>query len=519
MSKLTPKIKASESSQRERVKVIRRPIKAKYDAAQTTPSNMRHWMNADGLSATAANSESVRKTLRERSRYEIANSPYAKGIVETIADDTVGTGPRLQLRSGMTSSKTDEIVEDEFRRWAKLNKLSAKMRLARKSKCGSGEVFALLVRGHKRRPSMLTLHQREEVELGIKLVEADQVATPTLLDDSAGKVSGIVFDQYGNPETYHVLKHHPGDAGALSVDDFDHVPAEQVLHYFEQMRPGDARGVPELTPALELFAYDRRYMSSTVEAAEHLANIALLLRTIGPADGDITDEERSDDDYAPEPLDSFDIERGQMLTLPDGYDISQPKAEQPTATFVEFHNAIIGAIARALNIPFNVAAGNSSGYNYASGRLDHQGYHKSIRIEREKIVETLLDPIFEAWFSEAVLIEGLLPEEARSEDYRRSLRTTWFWDGFGHVDPTKEAQGQKLRLESGTTTLAIEAAREGFDWKDILTQQSEELKLRKKLGLPTPTSSKPSAPTNRNEDLEEEEAGETEDAEKQGANR
>jgi hypothetical protein len=31
--------------------------------------------------------------------------------------------------------------------------------------------------------------------------------------------------------------------------------------------------------------------------------------------------------------------------------------------------------------PFNVAAGNSSGYNYASGRLDHQTYFKAIRVD------------------------------------------------------------------------------------------------------------------------------------------
>jgi hypothetical protein len=59
--------------------------------------------------------------------------------------------------------------------------------------------------------------------------------------------------------------------------------------------------------------------------------------------------------------------------------------------------------------PFNVAAGNSSGYNYASGRLDHQTYFKAIRVEQAHLEDVVLDRILAAWFDEAALIPGLLP--------------------------------------------------------------------------------------------------------------
>ncbi len=57
-------------------------------------------------------------------------------------------------------------------------------------------------------------------------------------------------------------------------------------------------------------------------------------------------------------------------------------------------------------MPFNVAPGNSSGYNYASGRLDHQTYFKSIRVEQSQITRTVLVRILHAWLREAILIEG-----------------------------------------------------------------------------------------------------------------
>ena len=47
-----------------------RIVRAKFDAAQTTPDNRRHWANADLLSADAAASAEVRRTLRSRGRRE-----------------------------------------------------------------------------------------------------------------------------------------------------------------------------------------------------------------------------------------------------------------------------------------------------------------------------------------------------------------------------------------------------------------------------------------------------------------
>jgi hypothetical protein len=74
-----------------------RRVVAKFDSAQTTAENRKHWANADGLAPNAAVNPEVRRILRNRARYEVANNSYAKGIVLTLANDTIGTGPRLQM--------------------------------------------------------------------------------------------------------------------------------------------------------------------------------------------------------------------------------------------------------------------------------------------------------------------------------------------------------------------------------------------------------------------------------------
>jgi capsid protein len=138
-------------------------------------------------------------------------------------------------------------------------------------------------------------------------------------------------------------------------------------------------------------------------------------------------------------------------------------------------------------MPFNVAAGNSSGYNYASGRLDHQTYFKAIRVEQVHLEAVVLDRVLAAWFDEAALIPGLLPDGLGPFV---TWPHQWFWDGHEHVDPAKEATAQATRLANLTTTLADEYARRGLDWEAQLRQRAKELALVAALAL-TPAQAPP----------------------------
>jgi hypothetical protein len=72
-------------------------VRGRYDAAEITPDNIRHWRTADGLSADAANSPGVRRILRNRASHEIVNNSYLWGMTRTPANDVIGPGPRLQI--------------------------------------------------------------------------------------------------------------------------------------------------------------------------------------------------------------------------------------------------------------------------------------------------------------------------------------------------------------------------------------------------------------------------------------
>jgi len=458
--------------------IIRRMIRAGFDSAVTNDANRRHWAGADGLSADAAASPDVRRTLRNRARYETANNSYAKGIVLTLANDVVGTGPRLQLLTD--DDEGNERIEQSFMAWAKAIGLPETLRTMRASRATDGEVFAVLVSN----PRLTT-----PVKLDLRLVEADQVTTPDLwvLDDHA--VDGIVFDDAGNPAEYHILKGHPGDArsGFLGLE-YDRVPAEAVIHYFRADRPGQSRGIPDITPALPLFAQLRRFTLAVLGAAETAADFAGILYTDTPANGEAE---------SVEPMDAIELEARSLLTMPGGWKMAQVHAEQPATTYAEFKREVLNEIARCLNMPFNVAACNSSGYNYASGRLDHQVYFKSIRVEQDQLACAVLDRLLLAWLREAVLVSDLLPLRVRTLIATgEALPHQWFWDGNEHVDPAKEATAQQTRLASHTTTLASEYAKQGRDWETELRQRAKEVALMKELGL-APEQAQPLQPAGK----------------------
>lgn len=369
------------NTQRRTVRMVHVPmrVRGRYDAAATTDENRRHWANADLLSADAAANPRVRSILRSRARYEVANNSYAKGIVSTLANDCIGTGPRLQMLTDETEA--NRVVEQEFSTWADTIGLPEKLRTLRMARSESGEGFAMLVANPR---------VDSPVKLDLRLIEADQVTTPDLIRLSTGMnaIDGIIFDQHGNPVEYHVLKSHPGDSIARFSLDYDRVPASAIIHYFRADRPGQSRGIPEITPALPLFAQLRRYTLAVLAAAETAADFAAVLYTDAPANGEADPVE---------PMDLVELERRMATVLPGGWRLGQIQAEQPATTYGEFKREILNEIARCLSVPYKV------------------GVREAIFL-----ITTPTDPISEASFEASCISCGLfrqiVPSSGRSTD-------------------------------------------------------------------------------------------------------
>ena len=451
---------ADESAVRPRIDLAampverahRRDVRASYDAARDSEEFSNHWANADALDADSANSREVRQKLVQRSRYEICNNGYLDGMVQTYATDLVGKGPKLRMQT--SSQPFNAMVENEWYRWCKATKFRRKLWCMAHAKASDGEGLGVI----RRNPKV-----KHRIKLDIQLYETEQCQTPFLLGEE-GRIDGISFDKFGNPEFYDILQQHPGSNRYWTMQrEPERVPAEFVLHWFAMRRPGQHRGIPEFASTLNVGASSRRYREAVVGAAESVAALgAVLLKTT------LTPDDASE---LANPMDTMAYQKRMMTVLPDGYDCTQLKPEQPAASYDTFVEAQISETARPKNMPKNKAMCDSSSYNYASGRLDHQTYYASLDVEREDGNDLVLEPVFEVWFRSAVNVFGWL---GGNPDAITVPPHAWDWPMHPVTDQATEAEYIDKRLRNGTTSLSRVYAEAGEDFEDDVSTLAQD---------------------------------------------
>ncbi len=439
-------------------------IVAKYENAQTTDENVRNWWGSDFLSAKAANSFEVRRSLKARSRNEVSNNPYMFGIATSNADDLVNTGPTLQcLRSSASENAQIERAWSDW--WAEIEGVE-KLRTVKLAKTVDGE-------------GILVCKTVPDMENPVKIypvdVESDQLTTPMPELSQALWVDGLVLHPVtGRPTKYEFLQHHPGDFFITNFNPLksQKIDAKHVIHWFQKFRPGQVRGVPLFTPSLDLFVELRAFRKAVLAKMNQAANLTAVLETPGPADPD-------DGDTAT-PFEHIPIDRGTMTTIPGGSKLNQFQTGEAGTSYEMFQEKCLGEACRPLSYPLNLALGTSQKFNFSSARLDHINYRNSLDVERSECDRVVLDKLFRVFIEEARLVPGLLPASIKSA---ADVPHDWYWPGYAPLDPQKDAEADHMRLQNGTETWQQFWSARGYDWKEIMEQQALEREEIERLGL------------------------------------
>lgn len=424
---------------------------ASYDAARTSDEFKNIWANADRYDADSAHSRQVRHNLISRSRYEINNNGYSDGIAQTYATDVVGVGPSLRMQTG--SEGFNRLIETEWHRWSQAAKFRRKLWCLAHAKHSDGEGFGVL----RRNPRL-----SHPVQLDLVLHEAEQFQSPSGLI-GPNQVDGIQLDEFGNPLYYEMLREHPGSTNRQTFDLVpERIDAQYVLHWFKMRRPGQHRAVPECASTLNAGAAARRWRESTLAAAETAADFTMFIKTT------MTPEDAA----TVAPMSTLDINKRMMTALPENYEPFQMSAEHPTATYEAFHKSLVNEQARPKSMPYNKAACDSSSYNYASGRLDHQTYYAALDVDREDCNDLVLDPVFSLWFDWAVMRFGWLG--GRPEAISLGARShVWDWPKHRVADVESEANANQTKLRSGQAFHSQLFAEQGLDFEDEIAKAAE----------------------------------------------
>ena len=423
-------------------------MQAKFDVAQTTSQNAKHWANADSLSARASVSPTVRKVVRTRSRYEADNNSWYSGMIRTAVNHIVGKGPRLQVMTG--DPEIDSRIELAFRRWADKAQFSRLLRAACETYWKDGEVFV----------RRIAQDHHNAVPLGLQLIEADQIASPwthtvdPLIDD------GIRLDANTRELSYHVLTTHPGTAYATSRNEGDWLDAEHMVHLFRALRPGQTRGIPRATAGLQMLPIMRRQELATLYGAETAANFAMVLKTNSPTIAAATSNAA---------FEEMELATNMVTSLPAGWDINTIGSNLPGPDYESFQRQALQAFSRCTNMPYALAAGTGRDSNFSSLKGDMKNvWEPEVQVEQSDIETSVANPVFQ-WFLEAAIYHGSLLHDAPPIE---QIDHRWVWPPLPELDAINAAKAAALRLSTGQSVPSDEHGQRGQDWDTQLQRGS-----------------------------------------------
>ena len=448
-------------------------VAGQWNAARKDRRGTKNWSTATG--SADADLLFDLPMMRERSRDMCRGNPLALGAINTVTTSAVGTGLSLNVQpeAGILGWSEDQAaawaqqVESEFRAWAgnpqacdasKTQDFYSIQALAFRSALESGDIFALLP---------MVSDPRHIYQTRIHLIEADRIGNKSNVKDTDGLAGGVEMDRYGAPVNYHIMRSHPYGLSRTTTE-WDVVPAfgkksgrRNVIHLLDRRRPGQTRGFPYLAPVVEHLKQLSQYTEAEIAAAVVAGMFTVMVKTEGGQGLDIGADNQS--------AAGSDIKMGYgaIVDLAAGEDISTANPGRPNTAFDPFVQAILRQVGVALEIPFELLIKHFTA-SYSAARAALLEAWRFFKIKRAWLAGQFCQPIYEAWFEEAVALGRIDAPGFFDDPFLRSayLGTEWIGDAPGQIDPYKEIQAARARIDADLSNHSIETmAIHGLQWE------------------------------------------------------
>jgi lambda family phage portal protein len=405
--------------------------------------------------------------LRNRSRDLVRNNPYAANAITTLA----GIVPKA--KTGNTG--IDKIVDAEWPYFAEACDTPQRLdfygmqTLTVRTMAESGEAIVRF------RPQPADFGLR--IPLQLQMLEADfldQARTMGLVNGHV--MEGVQFDEKGRRVAYWLFSYHPGGVLILNPRGgivSQPVPAEQIMHVYQVLRPGQVRGVPWLAPVMmalrDLDDYcDAERVRKKVEAC-----VTAFVTQPEGADGEPMGIAGTDPSSGL-PVESF--QPGMVEYLKPGQEI---KFNNPTPAggYREYKMTELQGIMAGIGLPYELGTGDMSQVNYSSWRGGMLGFRNTVENYRWlTLIPLFCMPVWRR-FIDVLVLQGKIPASA-DEDPQINLRTVqWTAPRFESVDPVKDAESVLKDVRMGRKTWFEAVLENGYD----PTTQLEQIALFNKL--------------------------------------
>jgi lambda family phage portal protein len=467
-----------------------------YDGASTSKRDLKNY-NPQDYSADAANSGSLKK-LRARASDLTRNDPTAAGVIGKKTNSVVGKGMRLDVELdsevlGLDEKQTQDLenhIEREFTLFTKgldvtrTQSFGLMQNLALRSCYEMSDSFAYL-------PMRKT--KGRVYQTSLQLIESHRVSNPGYRTITDKIRDGVEIDEFGAPTAYHVSRFHPGAKNYVERDvgKWDRIPAfndrtgrRNMVHLFAKKRIGQNRGVSLLAPVVSILAT----MSKMTQAELFRVTVQTFFTAFIVSE---TGQETLDQSALPDGQEAssdpseLKMAAGGIMELDPDTDIKFANPPSTSTQFDQYMNIMLKLISMAIEVPFEMLTGHFQA-SYSAARAAMLEAYKHVLVERQWFADMFLNPIYEAFFVEAVLIgrieaPGFFEDPAIRQAY---LGCEWIGSARGMIDETKEVKASVERINAGLSTAARETQQmTGQDWYKVQDKRKKELDHQNNLGL------------------------------------
>lgn len=450
------------------------------------------------------------------------NSGWIAGAARQMIVDTIGTELKLNLRPDLSKLGYDEKetstwardVEGRFRRWAwnpAECDLAGEATLAEyldgvmSHYIGYGEGFGVL--------SFLPLADRKRygIETGTKVSLVAPHRLPNRTNEIEGLIGGIFRDENGRATHYRFRQRESGLERDHDVAAKDGAGLAQVIHVMDRGdNPGSLRGITPVAPALKVATqYDQaadatlaqlllqQAFAAVVTSPEPSEQAFQSIQTLADAEamppgypGGATAWLQFVGDLQTDLLDVWGQrvaalkERGVDLSnhariahTGPGEDLKFVTANTPGNNYLPFTQHLHREIARCMGVTATSLTMDFNGATYSSVRMEVATIWPIAVRRRERIAAPFAQAVFEAWLDEEIASGRILFKGGYRAFAANRQKVCWAeWRGPSKptADDYKSAMAQKVRLETGVSSLADECGEDGKDWEETARERARE---------------------------------------------
>ena len=453
-----------------------KPMSLAYEASSSS-SRLGSW-GANDISPTGADATELER-LKNRSRDMERNTPWANRAFNADVANEIGTGikPKPDTPDDDLNTELKELHKD-WHIYADADgvlNVYGLQALAARSRRESGEVF---IRIRQRRTS-----DGLPCPVQFQLIESDYCpASLNCAQPNGNKVkSGIEFNGIGQRVAYWMYRQHPADGGNLA--DMVRIPAEQIIHHYIPLRPGQIRGRPVGVQAfVRAYTYDK-YDDAELVRKESRAHFT----------GVISRPEFDEDDYLYDPMTghpldgdvpALNIQSGTFPSLLPGEDIKMFEGDKGGAGDVDFARRQLLGIAAAYGVPYEILTGDYSKINDRVWRAIVNQYRRELEQTIELYtIQQICRGMWGAFVDAAVLAGAVnvpMDYALKPHAYKRANFIPQAWP---YVHPQQDIGALREQVDMGLNSLQGVQTSRGLDPDQVAKERKEDNEREKANGL------------------------------------